>query len=220
MEPAPRSSWRRFWHGLVVSVSGVVLALGCFLTLPLLRAITAPKAKTDMVLREAGVVEPPPPPPVEEDEPPPDDEEPPPPEPAAEAPPLDLAQLEMALSPGDWGGVGGAGAFALPVNALGGGGADMDDLFDFSGLEEEPQVRFRARPRRLTRDLKKATPCTVYVLFTVDEQGRVQNPTVHTTDDPRFNSYALEAIRQWRFEPGKRNGKPDSFRVRQPITFR
>jgi len=220
VEQPQRSSWRRFWHGLLVTVSGVGCALACFLLLPMLRAITAPEKKADMIVREAPSVEEPPPP-VEEDEPEQEEEEPPPPKPAAEAPPLDLSQLEMALSPGDWGGVGGAGSFALPLDGLGGaGGPDMSDLFDFSGLEEEPRPLYRARPRKLSRDLKKALPCTVYVLLTVNENGQVESPTIHSSDDPRFNSYALEAIRQWRFEPGKRNGKPDSFRVRQPITFK
>ena len=40
--------------------------------------------------------------------------------------------------------------------------------------------------------------------FTVDERGRVQNPKVEKSTDPAFDKPALDAIKQWRFEPGSR----------------
>lgn len=220
MEPAPRSNWKHVVHGLLVTVIGAGLTLACFLLLPLLRAMTSgPKA--DLMLRDATTTElPPPPPPVEEQEPDEPEDEPPPPEAAPDAPPLDLAQLEMALDPGAGWGMGGVGDFVLPMGALGGQlGGDMDSLFDFGGLEEKPQPIYRARPQ-VTRVMRKRMPATVNILLTVNEQGQVETPVVQSSDDPIFEAPALEAIRQWRFEPGKRNGRPDSFRVRQPITFR
>ena len=63
-------------------------------------------------------------------------------------------------------------------------------------------------------------PCTVLMAMTVTKTGRVVNPVVVRTDDPLFNSAALAAMRQWKFEPGKRRGKSDDFRVRQPMTFK
>ena len=37
---------------------------------------------------------------------------------------------------------------------------------------------------------------------------------------PAFEQPALQAVRRWRFEPGKRGGKPVSFKMRVPITFK
>jgi len=43
---------------------------------------------------------------------------------------------------------------------------------------------------------------------------------VQQSPDPVFDRAALDAIKKWKFEPGKRNGKPVRFRMRQPITFK
>jgi protein TonB len=72
----------------------------------------------------------------------------------------------------------------------------------------------------LTAALRKRLPATVNVLFVVDEGGRVENPIVQNSSDPQFEAAALAAIRQWKFEPGKRGGKPVRFRMRQPFTFK
>jgi protein TonB len=57
------------------------------------------------------------------------------------------------------------------------------------------------------------------VVFTVDQQGRVENPVVQSASDPAFEQPVLAAIKQWKFEPGKRSGKAVRFRMRQPFSF-
>jgi len=57
------------------------------------------------------------------------------------------------------------------------------------------------------------------VLFVVNERGHVENPIIQKSTDPVFERPALNAVKQWRFEPGKRNGEPVRFRMRIPITF-
>lgn len=212
------TAWQRFGHGLAVTVSGILLALACFLVLPLLQAITQPEP-SEFDYFDGGAVELPPPPPVEpEKEEDKSDPEPPPPAPSNDAPPLDLSDLEMALNPG-FGAVGTGGGFALPLNALlQTTGNNMNQLFDMGDLEESPRVIFRARPD-VTLAMRKRMPCTVFIVMDVDATGQVQNPVVVRSDDPMFNEPALKAIRKWKFEPGKRGGKPDLFRVRQPMTF-
>jgi len=42
---------------------------------------------------------------------------------------------------------------------------------------------------------------------------------VQNSTDPIFEGPALAAIKQWKFEPGKRKGEPVRFRMRVPITF-
>ena len=53
----------------------------------------------------------------------------------------------------------------------------------------------------------------------MNPDGRVANPVAQAATHPAFEQPALQAVRRWRFEPGKRNGQPVSFKMRVPITF-
>jgi protein TonB len=207
-------------HGLGVAIGGIGLALGCFLLLPVLKAISAtPPADLVVTGMETAALPPPPPPPEpEQEEDKPQDEPPPPPALADEAPPLDLSQLEMALNPG-MGGLDGAGDFAIKIaGAAGGGDNGVDELFSLADLDQKPRPVFQQQPT-LNALLKKKLPGNVVVVFTVDQQGRVENPVVQSASDPAFEQPVLAAIKQWKFEPGKRSGKAVRFRMRQPFSF-
>lgn len=220
---------RAILRSLVVNAAGLIggfaLTLGLFLVLPVLEAITAlPPA--DLLIRDAGVAAlpppPPPPPPEEKEEEKPQDEPPPPPKLAEETPPLDLSQLELALNVGA-GGAGGSGDFAVKLQvdtktAAGSADGGDDALFSLSDLDQKPRVIFQPSPS-VAPKLRKKTPATVYVIFTVDPRGRVENPLVQSSSNPEFDAAALAAVKQWKFEPGKRGGQPVRFRMRVPITF-
>ena len=208
----------------VAVVGGFAITLGLFLILPVLEAISAP-AEADLLVRDADVAAlpppPPPPPPEEKEEEKAEDEPPPPPKLAEETPPLDLSQLELALNVGMGGGIGGDFAVKLQVDtkaaATGTEGGD-DALFSLSDLDQKPRVIFQPSPS-VAPKLRKKTPATVYVIFTVDPRGRVENPLVQSSSNPEFDAAALAAVKQWKFEPGKRGGQPVRFRMRVPITF-
>jgi len=204
-------------------VAGVALAAGIFLLLPLLESITA-MDRDDMLVQSVDTanVPPPPAPPLEEEkkeeEPPPEAE---PPKLAEEAPPLDLSMLELALNPGTGGaGLGGDFAVRLPVAAAASTqeGGDVDALFSMRDLDQKPRAIYQVSPQ-MSPQLRKVAPGTVYVVFVVDQRGRVESPMVQSSSDPAFEASALAAVKQWKFEPGKRNGEPVKFRMRVPITF-
>jgi protein TonB len=206
---------------LLASV-GVTLAL--FLILPVLQTISKPPAR-DLIVSGAGFGnEPPPPPPVVEEEPPPQDTvEEPPPELEAEAPPLDLQQLELALNPGLAG--GGEGVFGGLQDRLAGqieqatSGDEPGGVFSLADLDQRPRAIFQTPPQYPPELRRRGIAGTVTILFTVDQTGRVVSPKVERSTDPAFESPAIEAVRQWRFEPGTRKGQPVQFRMRVPITF-
>lgn len=205
----------RHWFGVLLGA--VTLTLVFFLVLPLMQTI-ASRPLSDMVVQEVDTanVPPPPPPPEEEPEEEPEPEEPPP-ELQEEAPPLDLAQLELALNPGMGGGFM-AGDFEVKLNTGPGGGDNLDELFSMADLDQKPRVVYQPGPI-LTAKLRNKAPGTVYVLFIVDKDGRVVNPKVQKSTDPVFDTPALTAVKKWKFEPGKRKGQPVRFRMRVPITF-
>jgi protein TonB len=209
---------RRVVHRATVLVGSVALTTAFFLVLPLIQAIAKPPS-TDLMLTAVETANLPPPPPPPEPEP---EKEPEPEEQApelAEEPqqPLDLAQLEMVLNPGVSDGWLG-GSFAVQLNAVATRVEEVEALFTLSDLDQEPRAIYQPSPV-LTAQVRKKAPGTVHILFVVDQQGRVENPVVQKSSDPVFEKPALAAVKQWRFEPGKRNGQAVRFRMRVPVTF-
>ncbi|WP_372806830.1 energy transducer TonB [Pontiella sp.] len=196
---------------------GLALAFAFFMLLPILQVITKPPSK-DLTIRSVdAVVEPPPPPPPMEEPDEPEPEEQPPPPPAMDAQPLDLSQLELALNPGD-GGFGG-GDFSIDLDGLTGNAEEVDAIFSLSDLDQKPRVVYQPAPIYPPELARKNMQGTVYVLFIVDKTGRTRDLKVQKSTHPAFNNPALKAVKQWKFEPGKRKGKPVQFRMRVPITF-
>jgi periplasmic protein TonB len=204
-------------HGVLVAGGGSSLTLAFFLVLPLMQSITEPP-DADTLLRSMTTAEipPPPPPPEEEPEEEPEPEEAPP-ELTEAAPPLELSQLELALDPGAAGGWGGDVAVKLDT-ALAADESATDALFSMADLDQVPRAIHQPSPV-LSSQLRQNAPGTVHVIFVVDERGRVDRPIVQSSSDPLFEAPALAAVKQWRFEPGKRAGKSVRFRMRVPITF-
>lgn len=209
---------RELAHKVMVLVGAAALTLAFFLVLPLIQTLNKP-FNADMIVQsvDTAKLEAPDPPPEMEEEEPPEPEEEPPPELTEEAPPLDLSQLELALNPGfneGWMG----GDFAVNLETVAKQGKGVDALFSIADLDQKPRVVYQSSPM-MTPKLRKQAPGTVYVIFIVNRQGRVEQPQVQKSTSPLFDKPALDAVKKWKFEPGKRNGKAVRFRMRVPITF-
>lgn len=59
----------------------------------------------------------------------------------------------------------------------------------------------------------------VVVDFFVDIEGRVRNAYVVRSLNPAFDDPALEAVRQWRFEPGRAGEEPIRMHMQVPVIF-
>jgi protein TonB len=213
----PRNFAKALLHWFIVLVGALSLTLVFFLVLPLMQRLSE-RPQSDLIVQSVDTANIPPPPPPPEQEP--EEEEEPedePPELSEEAPPLDLSQLELALNPGfnqGW----MAGDYQVDLKGRGAGGDDVDALFSMADLDQRPRVISQPSPL-LTPKLRRKAPGTVYIIFIVNKQGRVENPIVQRSTDPIFERPALAAVKQWKFEPGKRQGEPVRFRMRVPITF-
>ncbi len=210
---------RKIAHVLFVLVGSVALTLLLFLVLPLMQTI-AQTSDDALALQavETADTPPPPPPPEPEEEKKEEKTEEEPPKLAEESEPLDLSQLEMALNPtvGE-GWFAGDFAVKLPTTAEA-QGDQADALFSLADLDQRPRVLYQPSPN-ITDAMRRKAPGTVYVIFIVDERGRVDSPSVQKSTDPVFDAPALSAVKQWKFEPGKRNGQAVRFRMRVPITI-
>ncbi len=206
---------------LFVGLLSASFTVTLFLVLPVMQAIGAPPER-DLWVQGAETVAlpPPPPPPLVEEEEPEQEEEIEPPSLADEAPPLELGQLELALNPG----MGGAGFGEFAVNVSSklsaeGAGSAIDEVFSMADLDQKPRVLFRQPPRYPQELREQGREGTVTVTFRVDTSGRVIDASVERATDAAFEKAALEAVRRWKFEPGKRKGKKVPFKLRIPISF-
>ena len=142
---------------------------------------------------------------------------------------MNLSDLEAALGGGEGGGggdFGGAGGSSLTSGGriggtgIGGGdGGTLDDILSAAELDSRPRPIFQATPQYPVELRKQKVEGTVNVVFFVDKDGKVLNPQVETSSHPAFERPALEAVRQWRFDPGTRKGEKVQFKMRVPISF-
>ncbi|MEM1222624.1 MAG: energy transducer TonB [Verrucomicrobiota bacterium] len=162
---------------------------------------------------------PPPPPPLEEDppEPPEPEEEPPPPELVETPPPLTLEQLDLALNPGKGGSL--TGDFALPTFDLAAQDLGGLEIFDIGDLETKPQPRKQGAPRYPATAKRKGLQGFALAEFIIDENGNVIDVEIKQSSDPIFEKPTVEAIRDWKFTPGEKDGRAVKTRTRVKIPY-
>ena len=137
---------------------------------------------------------------------------------------LSLSDLEGVLG-GETAGGSFAQSFTLGsggrIGASGvGGQEDFDPVLAAGDLDQRPRPLFQAAPVYPFELRRKRVEGNVRVVFVVDTEGRVTNPKVESATDPAFEKPALDAVRQWRFEAGSKDGKKVQFKMRIPITFK
>jgi len=213
---APKTIAQRIRHAVWTVLGAVALTSVFFLVLPFIQAIHKGPA-ADLVLQTVSTADVPPPPPPPEEEPEEEEEpEPEPPQMQEDLPQLDLSQLELALNPGVSGDLFGAEMMVRLNPAAAADGAEA--IFSQSDLDQAPLPVHQPAPK-LTAQMRQRAPGKVVVIFEVDANGRVQTPRVRSSTDPVFESAVLAAIRQWRFEPGKRNGEAVRTRALQSFVI-
>ncbi len=146
----------------------------------------------------------------------------------AAAPALDdasLGAIEAALS-----GQLGGGAFSDAVSFASGGriggtgdpnafGEKLDDIFSLTEIDQKPRAIFQAAPIFPSTMRGKKVEGVVTLIFVVDPSGKVTNPRVEKSSHPAFDKPALDAIKQWKFEPAVKGGERVNCKMRQSIRF-
>lgn len=155
---------------------------------------------------------------IVEEEPPPPEEEEPLPELEEEPPQLSLDQLDIALNPGTGGSL--AGDFAMP--SIGSSAADLgtEDFVDFSELDQVPRPLPGSTIHFPSRLKKKKANGTIILLIQIDEDGRVLDATVDSSDVPQFDDVVVSAVKGWKFSPPTQRGQPVRAQARLPLPIR
>jgi TonB family protein len=88
------------------------------------------------------------------------------------------------------------------------------------GLDSPPRIlhsRFPDYPQKLRN---ADVTGVVVVRFFIEPDGTVSQPVVAGTPPAALAALSLDAIREWRFEPARKNGVPVRVRVQQSFDFR
>jgi protein TonB len=59
----------------------------------------------------------------------------------------------------------------------------------------------------------------VMVKCTIDEQGNVGEVAVVKSSNEKFDQFATDALKKWKFKPARQDGTPISVQVTIPIKF-
>lgn len=144
-------------------------------------------------------------------------------EPALEA--ASLSAIEAALSGG-----GGGGDFADALSFASGGriggmgkpgslDEKLDGAFSLAEIDQRPRPIFQAAPLYPSEMRGKKIEGVVTVIFVVDASGKVTGPRVEKSTHPAFEKPAMDAVKQWKFEPAVKGGQRVGCKMRVPIRF-
>ena len=121
------------------------------------------------------------------------------------------------IGSGYGGGVGsGRGAGVGPGEGGGIGGGP----FRAGGGVTAPQLVYRVEPEYTEEARKAKYQGTVVLYAVVDSDGQVRNIRVVRSLGLGLDEKALEAVRQWKFKPGLKDGRPVPVAASIEVTFR
>jgi len=160
-------------------------------------------------------------------------------EPTIIAPPdVNLPQVNMAQygdplgrigplssGPGSGGGIGsgsggGVGPGKGPGYGPGEGGGFGGGVFRVGGGVTAPVLIYKVEPEYSEEARKAKFQGTVLLYIEVNERGLPQNPRVIRPLGMGLDEKAIEAVMKWRFQPGRKDGKPVTVAAQVEVNFR
>ena len=96
---------------------------------------------------------------------------------------------------------------------------ELEYIFDISEVDRIPQPVYRVAPVYPYEMKQAGVSGSVEVLFVCGADGRVKRVSIKSSTHREFEDSAIRAIRDWRFEPGMKDGKPVNVRMLIPFNF-
>lgn len=197
-------------------MGGIIAAVVLFVAIPMIQAISTGLKNPNEIHEVSFVIPPPKVLDLQPPSPPETEEESEELEMEKEPPRLSLDQLEMALNP-SMGDVGSGLNVDLSIDSKSLGTDDL--IFEIDDVEEIPRAIRRIQPNYPAVLKRKNVEGLVSLIFVIDTNGSVLSPTIERSTHVEFEEPALDAIRRWKFTPGKRGGEAVKVRVRLPLQF-
>ncbi len=161
--------------------------------------------------------------------------------PQTEVPPMDMVDSSAygdenktgeAVAPGqnvtsgDQGGVpGGTGEsndskVAAPEPVMPPGPIDMHQADEMPEYPGGTQALVRYMVNNLTSELEPGNKYVIKAQFVIDEEGKVSEATILSSDDASLNQQVLKTLRRMKqWKPGKYHGRNVAIRFTMPVTF-
>ena len=115
---------------------------------------------------------------------------------------------------------GGVGSGRGPGVGPGWGGGIGGGVYRVGGGVSAPRVIYAPNPEFSEEARKAKFQGTVVLWVIVGADGRTHDIRVHRTLGMGLDERAIEAIQQWRFEPGRKDGIPVAVMVSVEVNFR
>lgn len=126
--------------------------------------------------------------------------------------------------PGSGGGIGtGAGGGVGPGRGPGvgpGEGGGISGAYMPGGGITSPQLIYQVEPDFTDEARRARHQGTVVLQGVVEADGRIHNMIVVSSLGMGLDDRAIQAVRQWKFKPGTKNGQPVPVWARIEVTFR
>jgi TonB family protein len=95
-----------------------------------------------------------------------------------------------------------------------------DPVYRVGGGVIAPKQTYAPGPEYTDRARKKKLQGTVVLEMVVTPEGNVDDVKVIHGFDPDMDQKAVDTVRQWRFDPGTRDGKPVAVQLSVEVSFR
>jgi protein TonB len=99
------------------------------------------------------------------------------------------------------------------------GAEKIDEAFSLSEIDQSPRKVYHIDPSYPGELRGKRIDGSASVIFVVDAAGKVTSPRIEKSAHPAFDKPALDAVKQWKFEPGVKGGARVACRMRVSIRF-
>ncbi len=127
---------------------------------------------------------------------------------------LEIAAKNWRFAPARQSGVAVAADVKVPFVVVTAGSRDTPE-----GKRTSPRVNYQPGPVYPFAMRLNGMRGEVLVEFFVDREGRVRNAFVVRSLNPSFDDAAIDAVKQWRFEPGRIGERPVNTRMQVPVVF-
>ena len=97
--------------------------------------------------------------------------------------------------------------------------SDKGRVYKVGSDVSAPVVIFKAQPKYPEKQRKVRKQRTVTLSFTVDSDGGTKDIEVKRSASEELDRIAVDAVREWKFIPAKKKGKPVAVRVQTDIQF-
>ena len=137
-----------------------------------------------------------------------------------------LAKSGLASNGPGWGGGigtghgGGVGPGSGPGYGPGSGGGFGGGAYRIGGGVSAPTVLYKVEPEYSEEARKAKFQGTVVIFIVVDERGSPRDLKVIRPLGLGLDQKALEAVQQWKFSPGKKDGRPVAVQATIEVNFR